>query len=199
MNQPETTSFSRRNLPHWRVVGRSYFVTFRLKGSLPNVVVTKMQKYRQELEGLNEDQVRTLHYRRMFKMLEQTLDQANPDIGYLKIPNVAAIIVGAIEWAEAECGWRIPSYVVMPNHVHLLFAGGEKANRSLSKTLAIMKGFSAREANKVLNRKGSFWQSESFDHWCRNVDKELSVIRYIRNNPVKAGLVKTWSDWPWVK
>jgi REP element-mobilizing transposase RayT len=58
-----------------------------------------------------------------------------------------------------------------------------------------IKGFSAREINKLLNRKGSIWQSESFDHIVRDEDELYRIINYVIMNPVKAGLVENWRDW----
>src|SRR5437016_1201069 len=56
----------------------------------------------------------------------------------------------------------------MPNHVHMLVL----PKISPSKFMKSLKGFTAREANLVLNRTGEpFWQAESYDHWVRNSDE----------------------------
>ena len=63
--------------------------------------------------------------------------------------------------------------------------------------LRLIKGSTAREANKILNRRGAFWQHESYDRVVRD-EKELNrIIWYTINNPVKAGLVKNAEDWKW--
>ena len=61
-----------------------------------------------------------------------------------------------------------------------------------------LKGFTAREANRILNRTGrKFWQAESYDHWVRD-DTELErIAAYIENNPVKAGLVDCPGEFRW--
>jgi hypothetical protein len=60
-----------------------------------------------------------------------------------------------------------------------------------------VKGFSARECNKILGRAGEpFWQSESFDHWIRDQAEFERVRLYIENNPVRAGLVVRPRDYP---
>ena len=59
------------------------------------------------------------------------------------------------------------------------------------------KQFTATQANKLLQRKGPFWQADYWDTFMRDVDHEERSIRYIQNNPVKAGLVKEWQQWPW--
>src|SRR5216683_1475293 len=74
----------------------------------------------------------------------------------------------------------------MANHVHLLVW----PRVSLSRFLQTLKGYTAREANRLLGRTGQpFWQAESYDHSVSD-DRELDRIKaYIENNPVKAGLV----------
>jgi putative DNA methylase len=60
-----------------------------------------------------------------------------------------------------------------------------------------LKSYSAHEANKILNRAGTFWQAESYDHWVRDADELERIIHYIRANPVKAELVQCPEDWYW--
>lgn len=85
--------------------------------------------------------------------------------------------------------------------MHLLFQLPERdESRStypVTDILRLIKGSTAREANKMLNRSGSFWQHESYDHLVRNDMARERIIRYILKNPVKAGLVKKWNDWEW--
>jgi putative DNA methylase len=76
---------------------------------------------------------------------------------------------------------------------------GGNAKMSFNKALSSLKGFTARQANIILNKKGPFWSPENFDHWCRTPEKEESAKKYIRNNPVKAGLVSNPNDWPWLR
>ncbi|MBM3238695.1 hypothetical protein FJZ31_20575 [Candidatus Poribacteria bacterium] len=61
-----------------------------------------------------------------------------------------------------------------------------------------LKGYTAREINKLLDRTGqSFWQDESFDHWARDESGFYRVVDYIENNPVNAGLVNLPEEWRW--
>ena len=46
-------------------------------------------------------------------------------------------------------------------------------------------------------KKGAFWQHESYDHVVRNEKEFERILAYIVNNPVKAGLVADWQDWPY--
>jgi putative transposase len=82
----------------------------------------------------------------------------------------------------------------MSNHVHILI--WPKA--LLPEITKAIKGFTAREANRVLGRTGQkFWQDESFDHAVRSEDEFYRIMRYIERNPVKAGLVESPEQWPW--
>jgi putative transposase len=67
---------------------------------------------------------------------------------------------------------------------------------SLSRIMHSLKGGSARECNLILSRRGQFWEHENFDHVIRE-GKLHKAIRYVLNNPVKAGLVRSWKDWRW--
>ncbi len=82
----------------------------------------------------------------------------------------------------------------MANHVHLLLT----PNLPVHKAIMNIKSASARVANSILQRTGEhFWQDESYDHWVRNDRERNSIVRYIHNNPVKAGLVDEPEDWLW--
>ena len=73
----------------------------------------------------------------------------------------------------------------------------ESADPTLGVIMKSLKGYTAYEANRILGRKGEFWEAESYDHFVRD-DAELArIINYVLNNPVKAGLVKDWRDWKW--
>ena len=59
-----------------------------------------------------------------------------------------------------------------------------------------IKGGTAREANILLGRTGQLWERESYDHLIRDQSEFFRTIKYTINNPVKAGLVRSWQDWP---
>lgn len=63
--------------------------------------------------------------------------------------------------------------------------------------LRLLKGSTARECNKILNRTGALWQHESYDHVIRNETELNRIVEYILNNPVKAKLVDNADEWKW--
>jgi cobyrinic acid a,c-diamide synthase len=80
----------------------------------------------------------------------------------------------------------------MPNHVHAVLK--VPADQKLEDILHSWKSFTAKEANRILARKGQFWQDEYYDHLIRDEEDFVAEIAYVVTNPRKAGL-KTW---PWV-
>ena len=93
----KTLKFVRRNLPHWIVADRSYFVTVRLDGSLPAEVVKQLQY---ERECLNPDDELALDQlkRKQFQKLEACLDQAKFSSDWLKQPDVADLVFDNFCW-----------------------------------------------------------------------------------------------------
>ena len=83
----------------------------------------------------------------------------------------------------------------MPNHVHMVVVLSADS-ASLTNTLQRLKSYTATQANKLLDRTGAFWQPESYDHLVRPGELER-IIRYVLENPVKAGLVDEWQKWPY--
>jgi len=130
MDKPYTLKYTRRNLPHWLVADHSYFVTLRLKGTLPKRVIEEFRAQRKALQESDADEARVVELaRKQFASVERILDSVS-DVQWPANPEVASVV----------------------------------------------------------------W--ESLD-WIRSREKFESTVRYIVNNPVKAGLVSVWSDWTW--
>ena len=68
---------------------------------------------------------------------------------------------------------------------------------SRHRSFCARKGATAREANRILGRKGEpFWQGESYDHWVRDERKWEKIAEYIEENAVKAGVAVTAAEYP---
>ena len=79
----------------------------------------------------------------------------------------------------------------MPNHVHVVVR--PRAGHDLPSIVHSWKRHVANEANRVLGREGSFWQTEYYDHLIRDNDDLSGQIEYVWNNPEKAGLeTRAW-------
>jgi len=89
--------------------------------------------------------------------------------------------------------YQLHAAVVMPEHAHLLLTplSDEKGwPYGLPAILKLIKGASARRVNQLLGSNGPVWQEESFDHVLRSQESLEEKLEYIRQNPVRRGLVK---------
>lgn len=109
--------------------------------------------------------------------------------------------------------YRLIAFCIMSNHIHAVFTPllndrslheirgenlrFESEEPPLSVIMHSLKSYTAQQANKILQRTGPFWEEESYDHEIRDQTEYHRTINYVLNNPVKAGLVKDWRDWPW--
>jgi len=60
-----------------------------------------------------------------------------------------------------------------------------------------LKSTTAHRINKLLHRSGPVWEEESFDHVLRSDESLKQKCEYIRQNPVRAGLVQKPEDYRW--
>ena len=84
-------------------------------------------------------------------------------------------------------------WVVMPDHIHLLLQIGETP---LDKVVNQLKSYSARLLNREIGRSGRFWDHGFYDHALRKEESLVGVARYIVANPLRAGLVGRYGDYP---
>jgi REP element-mobilizing transposase RayT len=189
---------SRGYLPHVKREGASYFVTFRLAGSLPREVVLRFeQEHAEALRHVStnapKEAVEEIH-RELRRKIERYLDQGHGEC-LLRQPQIADLAAEALLHYEGE-QYLLDEWVVMPNHVHVIL--WPRPNFTLSEILKGRKRHIARQANLILGRTGeTFWQRESYDHWIRNDEEKSRIRRYIRMNAINARLCKTPEEWKW--
>jgi REP element-mobilizing transposase RayT len=175
-------------LPHWEQAGSTYFLTFRLADSIPQ---SELKRWKEERdEWLSEhpepwpDEVEAEFHRLFSARVDRHLDAGT---GSCVLGNRAV----AEAFAETllphdETRFFLHSFVVMPNHVHLL------VTLNMTDTLPVMvkiwKGTSARRIGGITNSSGNLWQRDYFDRLIRDEEHFFRVARYIRANPRKARL-----------
>ncbi|HKS38184.1 MAG TPA: transposase [Verrucomicrobiae bacterium] len=158
------------------------FVTFRLADAFP-------EELRSEWEALlkiEDDRKRRVE-------LEAYLDRGRGEC-HLRQPEIAGLVEGALRFFHGD-RYDLRAWVVMPNHLHLLFQVQEMPMARL--LVEAWKGYTAKEANRILGRKGKFWQEGYWDTFMRDGDHETRTRRYVENNPAKAQLVVSPKEWPW--
>jgi len=227
MNKLGYKQFSERHRPHIHPLGATLFVTFRLAGSIPASTVRYYQAKKawladqvrrttntsgaRDCDGL-EESVEKFEREWTIKF-EAILHKAQSGPMWMKDERVADAVAETLHKLNGDA-YRLDCFSVMSNHVHVVFGpllseadlhheldeDGHPAfvsdRPSLSRIMHSMKGRSARQCNLILSRRGQFWEHESFDHVIRD-GKFFATVKYVLNNPVKAGLVKDWRHWRW--
>ncbi len=175
----------RRNLPHLYFNDGMYFITYRLKNSIP---VEMLNQIHSDLKNIDSKK-----YKRIIQKYDSVLDSGEFGKNYLQIKEIAEICKTTLHYPDGK-DYKLICYTIMQNHIHLVFEL-LPGNKGISKIMQSIKRISARKSNLFLEREGSFWQDESFDRWIRDEKELYFVIWYVLLNPVKAGLVNEWHEW----
>jgi putative DNA methylase len=178
--------YSRGYLPHFEGGEIAQTVTFRLFDSLPQSL---LEQWREELARWPEKEAEVERRKRIEAYLDRGLGSA-----WMSDARIADRVQDALLFFDGS-RYRLQAWVVMPNHVHALLTPG--AGWELGQILHSWKSFTSNECNKLLGRRGEFWQTESFDRYVRDERHYRNAVVYIENNPVKAGLCERPEDWPW--
>ena len=110
-----------------------------------------------------------------------------------KIPSLECAHLTFKKYAEralSQFGVGVGRYTIMPDHVHLFVRVGDYS------TLSQWVGGLKRALSVALQIKHGLWQPGFFDHILRSGQSYSQKWEYVRENPVRSGLVKETNDWP---
>ncbi len=124
-------TFYRRHLPHLHFPNATYFITFRLANSLPKDILLKLKREHQDADKLiakqshKKNEPEQIHIRKeYFSKFDAYLDNANSNECYLKNRAIAQVVSDALHFRDPN-EYDLVAYCIMPNHVHMMFAGRE--------------------------------------------------------------------------
>ena len=206
---------SRGYLPHYDAGGKCQMITYRLADSLPQELLKNGSAGFQPAYKDLSLQEKVEHCKKIETLL---------DTGYgsciLKKPPIAQKVVNAWKFFDGE-RYDLIAYVVMPNHVHVLINTYKEF--TLKSVVHSWKSFTSNEIKKCLSAGSAgfqpandrvvenneedagkmpsllnkVWQEDYWDRFIRDENHFKSSVNYILENPVKAGLVESWQEWPW--
>jgi putative transposase len=104
-------------------------------------------------------------------------------------PDTAKGIFAATNHYHSLGRWHVELMLLMPDHVHALL--GFPMNESMSQVVSSWKHYLSAKYHIA-------WQRDFFEHRLRNHEGHEEKTAYIRNNPVRAGLVSAPEEWPYV-
>lgn len=219
MNSEKYKTYYHRNLPHYQPPGYVFSTIFRLTDSIPVSVIKKFQDDAslelKRIASIKDKKEKSLEYvkyqYKYFAKYEHYLNKAKYGPQWLKDEKVCELVFQAIKFYDTK-KYNIVAFTLMPNHVHLIIqpivpnksdvemnkTPMDNASRYiLTKCLQDLKRYTAVKSNEILGRSGAFWHHESYDHVVRDKKELRRIVKYILNNPVKAGLVDSWEEWKW--
>ncbi len=191
-------------LPHWKIDGGTYAVTFRQADSLPTEVLNHYREARDlildKIEILSKlDSSRSqlddlLSLREELNHLETSIVEPALNQGHgtclFKNEHNAELLANALKHFNYK-RYDLLAWCIMPNHVHVLVKLAQ--NEELEKILHSWKSFTSHEINKLNGTSGSIWQKESYDHLIRDGKDFKNQVAYVLSNPTRAG----FSNWQW--
>ena len=181
---PSVTITSRGRLPHWQADNAIYFVTFRLRDSLPADVTRSLLAEREHLARTCCTAVERARLDAHFALrLDQALDAGH---GSCLLKQHAPLMADALKHFDGS-RYELHAWCVMPNHVHVLLH--LQRGHDLPTIIHSWKSFTAHQIGR-----GVIWQREYFDRLVRGPEDYARTVAYVRGNPSKAGL----REWPWV-
>jgi REP element-mobilizing transposase RayT len=89
-------------------------------------------------------------------------------------------------------GFSILGYVFMPDHLHFVVEGLHRSADLVQFARKFRRAATAAQSPQVR----PLWQDGYFERVLRSHDQTVSVLRYMLDNPVRAGLVERWQDYP---
>jgi len=109
-------------------------------------------------------------------------------INQLAEPTVWQAIDESLIIRERHGDLKVRLVLAMPDHLHGLFSFPRA--QAFSKVVSDFKSWVAKSC-------AIKWQRDFFEHRLRGVESAAEKANYIRNNPVRAGLVSRSEDWPY--
>ncbi len=196
-NSDDPVWWDRGYHPHMESPRLIQHVTFHLADSLPRQVVEKMAA---ELKSVPPSLRDTEKEKRIAVYLD-----AGRGSCVLQIPELAELVRQTLLHFQGE-RYQLFAWCVMPNHVHVLFQA--KEGWTMSSIVTSWKKFTGRRISAYVKERANgcaglqsggntIWHRDYFDRYIRDNGHFTTVVDYIHNNPVKAGLVKKAEDWRW--
>jgi REP element-mobilizing transposase RayT len=200
-------------IPHRDSPRLTQFITWHLADAFPAALRGEWAA----LLEIEEDRERR-------KELEAYLDKGRGK-AWLRRPDIAAVCEGALRHFDRE-RYTLKAWCLMPNHIHVLVLvttvpmsdfvkswkgyTARRSNQLLARgnccpqqrqhaptSTASESPSSPQPLSPADVPSSSFWAEGYWDTYMRDADQERRTIRYIENNPVKAGLARSPREWPW--
>lgn len=187
----------RRNLPHWRQQGATYFLTFHTRDSLPKHALKELQQTRENWLRLHpppHDDVRLFELDRLImKHTEQWLHSGEGSCPFQHLEHRQCLHQALLhfhghekaddETTKNENKKRVElgAFVIMPNHAHVVVR--PLRSIKLENWAGTVKQYVGKRTPATFKLDGQLWPRESHDRLVRNLGHLNKCVRYIGKNP----------------
>jgi REP element-mobilizing transposase RayT len=203
--------YERNNQPHIQPYGATFFVTMMAHDAIPgaeldrlrserDTALASLSRYsnRKEKRKIQEDYENSIE-----KLLHAKKNQEYP----FRTRETQAVVSTRLQQYN-HLYYILDAACIMANHLHLLLDFSVQIPDdwdgistidgyiSLATVIARIKGGITYDYNTLMKRKGTLWAKGYYDRYIRNQIHFSTVFNYIIQNPVKAGIVERWKDYP---
>ncbi|MCW5899369.1 MAG: transposase [Flavobacteriales bacterium] len=177
--------------PHLESQNHIQHICVHLADSLPKLLVEQMAKALEAIPPALRDAEKE-------RRVSTYLDAGHGDC-VLRETEVANMVQESL-LHFAGSRYVLHEWCIMPNHVHILMRPANGITMSTS--MASWKKFTGLRISRWRQQHwgrppAPVWHREYFDRYIRDEDHYRTVVNYIRQNPVKAGLVREAKAWKW--
>ena len=207
--------YRHNNQPHIQPIGATFSITILTHDAVPEPEIKALRDKRDralhkiELDGAPDKDYRdslmhALYENELEDLLNQKRQQEYPFKNYL----AAEAFIQRVKQYHKQY-YHLLALVVMANHVHLLLdfsvqlplnhdgISMPKGYTKLGVVMNRIKGGGAYDVNRAIGREGPLWGKRYYDRYIRSAKHLHQAFWYILRNPVKAGLVEQWEEYPY--
>ena len=195
-------SWNARDIPHGFLNDTPIHLIYRVRGCAP---VKKLRMLHEDLRerlavvktmGTFSDEVLGEAMEEWQAAYDNLLDAQDQRKYVLADPTAAQLVLDSWQTLRDRAEVKLYAVCIMGNHVHALLSGVEGAPETrIAPLVGRHKSFTDNAIKKALGHKANVWDDGFYDRYVRPGTFE-QVLRYLLDNPVKAGLVQHWRAWP---
>jgi REP element-mobilizing transposase RayT len=113
-------------------------------------------------------------------------------IPFFNVSMFREVLQNSIDRASKTYNVKVVSYVIMPDHVHLMLDGDHEM---VDRFIKSVRKESGSEIARILGDRGKVWGDEVWMNHTLSAGQEKLIREKIENNPVRNELVKRAEDY----
>ncbi len=176
-----------------------FFTTFSLKNLNDESYLQKLaEEFKNKAAHCKSQYQLNRIQKAYFLKYDQSLNQSTNE-AQLNQKGVAETVNSTLQEFEGSL-YHILAYTIMPNHIHFLFKlkkpETDDLNKQVEGILQLLKEQINQNIGQYLNLGNNIWATFNCEHHLMLEKEVINLTSYLVEDPVKAGLVDYWKDYP---